>query len=514
MYEPGEDAWKGVADPKSEQEDKAISEQEQGFIPEEETVPTCEQEEFTVLEQETVSAPTGFVGETDRENGEYHFKNGYTQKIYADAHYEPAKDTTTPPRYYTPPEREVRMRAPRKKTKHKVGLAAAVCLCLVCALLGGLLGGAVSNNLTENRLNALEQSLNEITSANEQNTKAIAGLADRQTTAVGSVMSTAGVLPASQIYQQACEQVVGITTTVTTTNFFGMTTSSPVSGSGFVISEDGYILTNYHVIEYAVQGSSPVTVILHDGTEYEAQIVGKEETNDLAVLKIDAKGLTPVSLGNSDSIQVGDTVYAVGNPLGELEFSMSTGHVSALDRVVSTEESEAINMFQIDAAVNPGNSGGPVYNSRGEVIGVVTAKYSRTDVEGLGFAIPINDAVRIAEDLVTKGYVTGKAYLGVWLDERYSSMVAQYYSMPLGAYINGVEKGSAADKAGLQSGDIITRLGDQTVESYTDLRTAIRQYSAGDSAELVVYRAGESMTITIVFDEKTPESGSSRNTGE
>ena len=482
MYEPGEDAWEGVADPAPEREE--------------------------------VSAPTGSMGETDRENGEYHYKNGDTQRICSDAPYEPAQDTTTPPRYYTPPEREVRKREPRKREKRKLGLTAAVCLCLVCALLGGLLGGAVSNGLTADRLNALEQSLSEITAASEQNSKAIAGIADRAPAAAGSVVSTAGALPASQIYQQACDQVVGITTTVTTTNFFGMTSSGAVSGSGFVISEDGYIITNYHVIEYADQGNLPVTVILHDGTKLDAKIVGKEETNDLAVLKIDATGLTPVPVGDSDSIQVGDTVYAVGNPLGELEFSMSTGHVSALDRVVSTEESEAINMFQIDAAVNPGNSGGPVYNSRGEVIGVVTAKYSKSGVEGLGFAIPINDAIRIAEDLVTKGYVTGKAYMGVWLDERYNSMVAQYYGMPLGAYINGVDKGAAAEKAGLQSGDIITKVGDQTIESSSELRAAIRQYSAEDSAELTVYRAGESMTLTIVFDEKTPESGTSRSTVE
>ena len=164
-------------------------------------------------------------------------------------------------------------------------------------------------------------------------------------------------------------------------------------------------------------------------------------------------------------------------------------------------------MFQLDAAVNHGNSGGPVYNTRGQVVGIVTAKYSDTAVEGLGFAIPSNDALRITEDLVTKGYVTGKAFLGIWTDERYDAMVAQYYNMPLGAYVAEVAPDSAAARAGLEVGDIITALGDTTVESPSQLRSAIRQYKAGDSVELSFYRAGESKTVTLVFDERTPESG-------
>jgi serine protease Do len=167
----------------------------------------------------------------------------------------------------------------------------------------------------------------------------------------------------------------------------------------------------------------------------------------------------------------------------------------------------------LDAAVNFGNSGGPVYNDRGEVIGITTAKYTGLSSEGLGFAIPINDAVRIAEDLITNGYVTGKAYMGVWLDDRYNAIMAQYYNMPLGAYVSEVEEGSAAAKAGLEAGDIITRVGDTDVASAADLRTAIRQFTAGDKAVLTVYRAGESKTLTIVFDEKTPQSGAPKDEG-
>ena len=301
--------------------------------------------------------------------------------------------------------------------------------------------------------------------------------------------------------------MVGITTEVTYTNFFGQTSSSAVSGSGFIVSSDGYILTNYHVIEYAYKGNYAVTVMLHDGTRYEASIIGVEDCNDIAVLKIDASGLDPVTFGDSDKLSVGDDVYAVGNPLGELEFSMTTGHVSALDRLITTDEStEAINMFQFDAAVNSGNSGGPVYNANGEVVGIVTAKYSDTGVEGLGFAIPINDAAKIANDLITKGYVTGKAYMGVSIDERYNSMYSQYYNMPIGAFVKSVESGSCAENAGIQAGDIITRLGDVEITGYSDLKQAIKQYSAGDSAELELYRAGESRTITVIFDEAVPDS--------
>ena len=283
--------------------------------------------------------------------------------------------------------------------------------------------------------------------------------------------------------------------------------SSP-SGSGFVLSEDGYVLTNYHVVEVADKNQLAVTVTLHDGSEYAARIVGKEDVNDLAVLKIETTGLTPVSFGNSDELQVGDEVYAVGNPMGELDYSMSTGHVSALNRVISTEEAENIPMFQMDTAVNSGNSGGPVYNTSGQVVGVVTAKYNNYNVEGLGFAIPGNDALRIAEDLVTKGYVTGKAYLGIWTDERYNASVAQFYNAPLGAYVGEVSPDSAADKAGLRKGDIITDLGGSPIQSAADLRSVLRDYGAGDSAELSYYRDGESFTVTVTFDERTPDSGS------
>ena len=441
--------------------------------------------------------------QTDRVNGEYHYKNGYTQKIYSDAHYVREEDSTVPPRYYTPPEKAPREpkepKTPRKSPGKAGRFARTLCLCLVCALLGGLGGGAyVASRLTE-RVDALQQGMTEL----KEQTLAEDGSTLASATAAGE----AGTLSASTIYDRACRQVVGITTEVAYTNLFGLTSSSAVTGTGFIISENGYIVTNYHVIEYAYTGGQDLTVMLHDGTRYSASIVGVEDSNDIAVLKIDAANLSPADLGDSDSLTVGDTVYAVGNPLGDLDFSMSTGHVSALDRVIKTDENvDSINMFQIDAAVNSGNSGGPVYNTRGEVIGVVTAKYSDTGVEGIGFAIPINDAASIAQDLITNGYVTGKAYMGVKLDERYTSMYSQYYGMPLGAYVYSVDPGSSAEKAGLRPGDIITGLGDADVSCYDDLSSAVKSFSAGDTTEVRIYRAGENLTVSITFDELLPDS--------
>lgn len=318
--------------------------------------------------------------------------------------------------------------------------------------------------------------------------------------------SSGGERTAEEIYQLACKQVVGISTTVTGYNMFGQLTKNAVSGTGFIISEDGYILTNNHVVESAYTTGSDVIVKLYDGSEYTAKIVGVEgRDSDVAVLKIEASGLSPVALGNSDEMEVGENIYVVGNPLGELTYTMTSGIVSALDREIAADTNTSINMFQLDAAVNSGNSGGPVYDAQGRVLGIVTAKYQSAGIEGLGFAIPINDAAKIARELIDHGYVTGKAYLGIWTDERYNAMVAQYYNMPLGAYVADVSQGSAADKAGLTAGDIITALGDVTIESPSDLRSAIRGYNAGDSAELTYYHAGESKTVTIVFDERTPE---------
>ncbi len=448
--------------------------------------------------ESTTSTPQADT--TDRVNGEYHYKNGYTQKIYSDAHYVREDESTVPPKYYTPPEKPVKEAKEPKAQSSGSGWVKIVCVALICALLGGFAGGAIMNGKYSDRMDQLESQIAELSSEEKQ-----------LVVSTGSAPAVSGIvtgIPASSVYDMACQQVVGISSEITYSNFFGMTSSAAVSGSGFIVSSDGYILTNYHVIENAYEGSFDINVMTHDGTKYIATVVGTEKDNDIAVLKIDAEGLNPVTFGDSDELAVGDTVYAVGNPLGELEFSMTTGHVSAKDRAITTEEnSSPITMFQIDAAVNSGNSGGPVYNDQGQVVGIVTAKYSSTGVEGIGFAIPANDAVSIANDLITKGYVTGKAYMGVEIDNRYNSMYSQYYDMPVGAYVGGVTSGSCADKAGIEKGDIITKIDGEEITSYTDLKNAISNHSAGDTVEIELYRAGESRTVSLTFDEKVPDDG-------
>ena len=447
-------------------------------------------------------------GETpDRVSGEYHYRNGYTQRIYSDAHYVRADETTVPPRYYTPPQKpqkEVRERRSRKG----VSTGAMVAICLICALLGGLGGGAVVGSLMGTRMDTLEENVSALSETTRQSPLLLP--ADGST--VADVYVDAGI-SAAEIYDLACEQVVGIRSEVTYTNFFGMTSSAAVSGSGFIISEDGYILTNYHVIEDAYKSRQEVTVMTHDGTEYAAEVVGFESDNDIAVLKIDAEGLNAAALGDSDALRVGDTVYAVGNPLGELEFSMTTGHVSAKDRTITTEKNaEAIAMFQVDAAVNTGNSGGPIYNDAGQVVGIVTAKYADTGVEGIGFAIPANDARAIANDLITKGYVTGKAKLGLLLTDNAQRQnvdfkrLRTYYNLPDGFYIvdGCVEAGSCAEKAGIEAGDIITKADGVEVDSFESLRSVIKQHRAGDTIELELYRNDERRTIQVTLDEQTP----------
>lgn len=426
------------------------------------------------------------------EDGEYHFVRP-SQNLYEDAEFVPCSEETEVPSFYAPSEK-----APKEKPKKSKKLKRAVrivCLCLVCAIVGGIVGAGVVYEVLDKNFNI------SISPPNENKPISSGGSSETHNTT-----PTNG----SAIYNLGCAQAVGVSTEVTTTNWFGQTSSSAVSGSGFIVTSDGYIVTNYHVVEYAVKSKQKVTVMFYDGSSKKASIVGYEESNDIAVIKVDATGLTPVTVGDSDEIMVCDEVYAIGNPLGELAFSMTTGHISALDRsIVTDKESPAINMFQFDAAVNPGNSGGPLYNANGEVIGVVTAKYSSTGIEGLSFAIPINDAIDIANDLITNGYVTGKAYLGAYIDNRYTSVYAEYYGMPEGAYVYNVENGSCAEKAGMTAGDIITKVGDKDIKSYSDLSSAVRKFKAGDTTDIVVYRMNSYLTLSVTFDEAKPNTESS-----
>ncbi|MBQ9045243.1 MAG: trypsin-like peptidase domain-containing protein [Oscillospiraceae bacterium] len=437
------------------------------------------------------SATGGFHETIIAEDGSYRIVRPETgARSYTDAHFQAADDLSdVPPRYYEPEPNWRREKKTVEKPK-KGGFARMACLALVCSLMGGLFGAGVAT-VASNRGASEPEALVETAAAPSVNTVPGAAV---------NTAATGGNLSAGEIYAIACQQVVGITTEVTATNFFGQTSSSAVAGTGFIIREDGYILTNNHVVAYAVQGGYDVTVVTYDGTEYDAKIVGADEGNDIAVLKIDAEGLNPVTFADSDSIAVGDTVYAVGNPLGELDFTMTTGLVSALDRTITTDESYVpINMFQIDAAVNPGNSGGPVYNAAGQVIGVVTAKTSATGVEGLGFAVPANDAVNIANELMENGFVISRVQLGI--DTRtLSSSAARYYGQGAGVYVVSVKSGSCAEAAGLKPGDIITAVEGKETPTYEALKTVLRGYTPGDVVDLTIYRNDEEHTVSVTLD--------------
>lgn len=414
-------------------------------------------------------------------------------RAYSPNYYRSATADYSTPVYDAPVKEKKRMSSGAKF------VIRAICLVLICGIVSGLAAAIVTNHIIDNTDFTVQNQV--VLGAQTAGTNGSAGAPDT-TVAVpdGSVMTP------DEIYALACQQAVGIQLAANGTNIFGQATmNEAVIGSGFVISEDGYIITNYHVAEpyltYGAQGGYVLRVVLFDGTTYDATVIGYEEQNDIAVLKINASGLKPVTIGNMTDVKVGNEIYVIGNPLGELTYTMTTGSVSALDRVISTEVSSSINVFQIDAAVNSGNSGGPVYNNRGEVIGIVDAKYLASGVEGLGFAIPIDDAMNIITDLIEYGYVTGKAYFGITV-RTVDSMTAQYYNMHEGVFINSIEAGSCAEKAGLKSGDIIIKLGEDIVRSTEDLQAAKSAYSAGDTVAVTVFRSGEEIVLYVTFDEQ------------
>lgn len=311
-------------------------------------------------------------------------------------------------------------------------------------------------------------------------------------------MVEGGLTPA-QVYAQNVDSVVAIECIVME-EYYGQFMEGMTSGSGFVLTEDGYIVSNYHVVADA----ESITVICNDGTQHAAAFIGGDESNDIALLKVEATGLKPVTVGSSDALIVGDQVAAIGNPLGELASTLTVGYISAKDRIVTTDGTQ-INMLQTDAAINPGNSGGPLFNMKGEVIGITSAKYSGmtesgTTIEGIGFAIPMDDVVGMLEDLRLHGYITG-AFLGVSVSN-VDTDIAQLYGLPTGALVRAVTFGSCAQKAGIQAKDIIVNLGGYDVENINDLTRALRRFEAGETVTITVYRGGNQVQLSVTLDEK------------
>ena len=368
--------------------------------------------------------------------------------------------------------------------KNRLGLKITA-LALSCALLGGAAGGGAV------------WAASRYAGGNESDVN----VSSRPVTQV-AVRTVDGKTQMSdaEVYAANVNSVVSIRTSATAGyNFYGQPVETASAGSGFVLSEDGYILTNYHV----VKGAETVTVTLYNGDEFDAQYIGGEEDYDIAVIKVEAENLQPVTLGDSATLNVGDHVLAIGNPLGELTFSMTGGMVSCVDRAINVDGTP-FNMIQTDTSINPGNSGGPLFNQYGEVVGIVSAKYSQssngTTVEGLGFAIPMNDVFSMVKDIMANGYVSNRAYLGITPQTLTEGTAAQFhYDVTSGVFINYVEPDSAADKAGLKMGDVITKVDDTAIQSVEDLNLAKKKYSAGDTATLEVYRPDGTVTVEITW---------------
>ena len=397
----------------------------------------------------------------------------------------------------TPTGPEAPTKRPGRFTKR------AIALLLACAVVGGAagVGGAAAYQ-----------------SITQPDTVVYQG--QRPTVNVDTVSNSNGGQPMTpeHLYAANLASCVGITVSTTSVNIFGQTTTSAASGSGFVLTQDGYIVTNYHVIEDAVDDSSvSIEVSFADGTKYTATLVGGEQDNDVAVLKIDATGLQSVTLGDSDQLVVGESVYTIGNPLGELTYSLSNGLVSALDRLITTSstnqttgqtETTTLNVLQTNCDINPGNSGGPLFDSYGNVVGIVTAKYTQTSsgvsAEGLGFALPINDVKEIISDLIEHGYVTGKPYLGIQVQD--VSSEAQRYGISAGAAVLSVADGSCAQEAGLQVNDIIIAIDDTAIDSSSALTAALSSnYKAGDTVTLTVIRNQQQVELSVTLDEKNEQ---------
>ncbi len=316
-----------------------------------------------------------------------------------------------------------------------------------------------------------------------------------------------GLTPA-QVYARNVDSVVAISCDARVT-MNGQSMEATVTGSGFILTEDGYIVTNYHVVEDAAS----VTVTTQDDKEFSATVIGHDSTADMALLKVDAEGLQAVTLGSSSELIIGDMVVAIGNPLGTLNATQTVGYISGINRQISSENNYTT-MLQTDAAINSGNSGGPLFNMKGEVVGITTAKYSGTSssgatIEGIGFAIPIDDLKKSLDELRTKGYISS-AYLGIrGMDVSEEAVLT--YGLPRGAYVDSVESGTGAAEAGIEAKDIIIAMGSQKVTSFSDLARILRGYAPGDETTVTVYRAGKELTLSITLGERPQEDDSSGN---
>ena len=381
-------------------------------------------------------------------------------------------------------------KTPEKKSSPYLTKKMGALIAALCILASGSAGYAAGTFRTVPQATDSSSTQSSLQTSTTQNDSSFSTMAANSS-------SSGKTLSISEIADKVADSVVEITTEVTEYDNFMRQYVAEGAGSGVILTEDGYIVTNNHVIE----GANKITVTLKDGTSYPGTLVGTDSQGDIAVVKIDATGLQPATLGDSDSLEVGDTAVAVGNPLGQLGGTVTNGIISALDREIDLD-GKTMNLLQTNAAINPGNSGGGLFNDRGELIGVVVAKSSGSGIEGLGFAIPINTAKDIIDDIMQYGYVKGRIDLGMSTVDITSAQMAIMYGLSsTGVYINSVTEGSNADQVGFRAGDQIISFNGVDITSGDDLTAAIADCKVGDTVEIVIARNGQKYSGQLTLEE-------------
>lgn len=479
---------------------------------------------YSAEEQRAPGQNTGYAGQPYRQQPVYPNRSGFQQQNGYQQGYNPYSQQTSQG-YYRPDTNEyVYSPQPQKKKK---GAGKAVIIAIACILsvfvisvgsisaynfLSAITGNSLRNPFTDNHNNSeqrvTDSHLNEFddeqippeTIDNEndsddtdEDNAVTTPVAIRDFPSLEQLAAPKDAMSTPDIYDKVSPSVVGVSCSVR---------GGTQTGTGFVISEDGYIVTNAHVIEDYLS----VMIVDGDLNEYEAEVIGYDSMTDIAVLKADLedKEMIPVEFGKSSDLRIGELAIAIGNPLGfDLYGTMSTGIISGLNRTVTIEDN-TMNLLQTSATINNGNSGGPLIDAYGRVIGITSAKVDTTYGENLGFAIPIDEALPIVESLIRFGYIPGRPSIGI-TGQNITELMSFYYRMPKGVYVFAVSEGSGADKAGIRAGDIIIAIQGESITTNDELSEIKNQYKVGDTVTLTIYRGGENFDVDVVLSESTPE---------
>jgi len=402
---------------------------------------------------------------------------------------------------YTPYQQPPRPQKIKKKRTLSAGAAIVLCVCtLLLSCASGFFGAYVAIQNMESPVLPTPSVPNDETSDKDPSV-----IYQSSSSPTDGMSSSGGTSSYYNVANAVKSSVVEITTEFRVNSYFQYITSG--AGSGVIITDDGYIITNNHVIsDSSASGNGfaeTITVRLTSGEEYPARLIGADADSDIAVIKIDVTSLPHAVIGNSDKLGVGEEVVAVGNPLGELGGTVTNGIISALNREIDVDGT-TMNLLQTNTAINPGNSGGGLFNMNGELIGIVNAKSSGSAIEGLGFAIPINEAVRVSEELIANGYVTGKPYIGVEFYTVTSTTQALYYNLPgLGIYVTHLEKG-LNDKA-LKVGDRVIAIDEKEINDFSDIASIVKSHEVGDKIMFSVYRSGKLIQVEVTCFEYVPD---------